>query len=107
LNYWSPSKIFFVDSEIWPNMLVNIKKKNVPLILLNGRITKKTFQSWYKFRGFSKKLFSCFDLCITSNIETKNYLSKLNAKNIFYIGNLKFCESDLKKPKLRKPLKKY
>ena len=106
LNYWSPSKIFFVDSEIWPNMLVNIKKKNVPLILLNGRITKKTFQSWYKFRGFSKKLFSCFDLCITSNIETKNYLSKLNAKNIFYIGNLKFCESDLEKPKLGKLLKK-
>ena len=31
LNYWSPSKIFFVDSEIWPNMLINIKKKNIPL----------------------------------------------------------------------------
>src|SRR5210317_965913 len=78
LNYWSPSKIFFVDSEIWSNMLFNIKKKNVPLVLLNGRITKKTFQRWYRFRDFSKKLFSSFDLCFSSNKETKNYLNKLN-----------------------------
>ena len=106
LNYWSPSKIFFIDSEIWPNMLLNIKKKNIPLILLNGRITKKTFKRWYRFRAFSKKLFSSFDLCFSSNKETKNYLHKLNAKNILYIGNLKFSESDTQKFKLRKPLKK-
>ena len=106
LNYWSPSKIFFIDSEIWPNMLINIKKKNIPLILLNGRITKKTFQRWYRFRDFSKKLFSSFDLCFSSNKETKNYLNKLNGKNILYIGNLKFSESDTQKFKLRKPLKK-
>ena len=106
LNYWSPSKIFFIDSEIWPNMLINIKKKNIPLILLNGRITKKTFQRWYRFRDFSKKLFSSFDLCFSSNKETKNYLNKLNGKNILYIGNLKFSESDTQKFKLRKSLKK-
>ena len=106
LNYWSPSKIFFVDSEIWPNMLINIKKKNIPLILLNGRISKKSFERWYKFKNLSKKLFSSFDLCFSSNKETKNYLSKLNAKNIFYIGNLKFSESDIKKIELKEPLKK-
>ena len=106
LNYWSPSKIFFVDSEIWPNMLINIKKKNIPLILLNGRISKKSFERWYKFKSLSKKLFSSFDLCFSSNKETKNYLSKLNAKNIFYIGNLKFSESDIKKIELKEPLKK-
>jgi 3-deoxy-D-manno-octulosonic-acid transferase len=106
LNYWSPSKIFFVDSEIWPNMLINIKKKNIPLILLNGRISKKSFERWYKFKSSSKKLFSSFDLCFSSNKETKNYLSKLNAKNIFYIGNLKFSESDIKKIELKEPLKK-
>ena len=105
LNYWSPSKIFFIDSEIWPNMITNIKKKKIPLILLNARITKKTFQRWYRFKCFSKKLFSSFDLCFASNKETKKYLYKLNAKNILYIGNLKFSESDTQKFKLRKPFK--
>ena len=105
LNYWSPSKIFFIDSEIWPNMITNIKKKKIPLILLNARITKKTFQRWYRFKCFSKKLFSSFDLCFASNKETKKYLYKLNAKNILYIGNLKFSESDTQKFKLTKPFK--
>ena len=46
LEGWSPDLILFVDSEIWPNFLFEIKKKNIPLILLNGRITKKTFLSY-------------------------------------------------------------
>ncbi len=43
LNYWNPSIAIFIESEIWPNMIVNIKKKSLPLILLNARITKKTY----------------------------------------------------------------
>ena len=45
LNYWKPSIAFFIDSEIWPNMLLNLKNEEVPIILLNGRITKKTFRN--------------------------------------------------------------
>ena len=45
INYWKPSKVFFIDSEIWPNTLHNLCELNVPIILLNGRITKKTFNS--------------------------------------------------------------
>ena len=41
LNYWKPSKVFFVDSEIWPNTLNNLYNRNIPIILLNGRITEK------------------------------------------------------------------
>ena len=41
IKYWKPSVAFFVDSEIWPNMIINLKKQNIPIIL-NGRITKKT-----------------------------------------------------------------
>ena len=46
LDSWSPNLIIFVDSEIWPNFILNIKQRNIPLILLNGRITKKTFLRW-------------------------------------------------------------
>jgi len=41
LDYWKPSLAIFIESEIWPNMMINIKKKSIPLILLNARITKK------------------------------------------------------------------
>ena len=58
LDYWKPSSAFFIDSEIWPNMIENLNIKNIPTILLNGRITKKTFRRWIIFPRFSKKIFS-------------------------------------------------
>jgi len=107
INYWSPSKVFFVDSEIWPNMIINIKQKKIPLILINGRITKKSFRRWNRFKNFSKEIFSNFDLCLTSNKVSKNYLTKLKAKNINYLGNLKFTESKNKKSHLNEKLNKF
>ncbi|MFL2896860.1 MAG: 3-deoxy-D-manno-octulosonic acid transferase [Candidatus Pelagibacter sp.] len=41
LNYWKPFKVFFIDSEIWPNTINNLSEQKIPIILLNGRITKK------------------------------------------------------------------
>ena len=96
LDYWSPSIAFFIDSEIWPNMLINLKKNKTPVLLLNGRITKKTFKRWLIFPNFANSLFQKFNLCLTSNNETKRYLSKLGAKKIKYIGNLKYSQSEQK-----------
>ena len=53
LNYWNPSVGIFIDSEIWPCMFRGINKKYIPLILLNARITKKTFYRWIKLKKFS------------------------------------------------------
>ena len=89
LESWSPDLILFVDSEIWPNFLFEIKKRNIPLILLNGRITKKTFLRWRLIPKVAKKIFQTFDLCLTSSNKSKNYLEKLNAKKVKHIGNLK------------------
>jgi len=86
----------FIESEIWPNIILNIKKKNIPLILLNARITKKSFNRWNKIINFSKFIFNKFNLCLVQNDETKNYLKKLGAKNIKKIGNLKFSETSNK-----------
>ena len=65
------------------------------MILLNGRITKKTFKRWKKIENFSKSLFSKFDISISQNEETKIFLKKLGAKKIKKLGNLKFSKSNL------------
>ena len=106
LKYWRPSVVIFVDSEIWPNMLTDIKKKSIPLILLNARITKKSFRRWSKFSSISKNLFSKFDICLTSNKQSKKFLAILGAKNIKHIGNLKFAQSEKNKFSLNNDLKK-
>ena len=89
LLLWKPNAIFLVDSEIWPNLIFNAKKNKIPLALINARITSKTFKRWIKFIDTAKRIFNLFDLCLTSNLETKNYLKKLNAKNIHFNGNIK------------------
>ncbi len=107
LDYWKPSSVFFIDSEIWPNMFLNLKKKNIPITLLNGRITLKTFNNWKLFKNFSRKIFSCFELCLSSNLKSKNFLTKLGAKNVKFIGNLKFSQSENEKLKINNKLKKF
>ena len=107
LNYWNPSTAIFIDSEIWPNMLANIKKRNLSLVLLNARITKKSFIKWKFFINNSKKIFQMFDLCLVSNLKSKKYLQYLGAKNIKYIGNLKFTESEKNISNLNIKLKNF
>ena len=107
LDYWKPSKVFFVDSEIWPNTINNLFRKNIPIILLNGRITKKTFNRWMKFSNFSKFVFSKFNYCLSANEESKKFLKKLGANNVKFFGNLKFSQSENQNVKVDKNLKKF
>ncbi len=107
LNHWRPKAVFFIESEIWPNMIKKIKEKNIPLILINARITKKSFEKWNSIISFSKKIFSEFDLCLSQNSETCNYLKSLGARNVKKIGNLKFSQSNLElKDQLNLKIKK-
>ena len=97
LDYWNPAIAIFVESEIWPNMLVNVKKKSIPLVLLNARITKESYKKWKMISLLSKFLFESFDISFPQNYETKKYLNSLGVKKIKFLGNLKFSESKTQK----------
>ena len=92
LDHWKPNLSIFIDSEIWPNLISQISKKKIPLLLINARITKKTFGRWKLIINFAKKIFGKFDLCIASNKESEDFLKILGAKNIKNYGNLKFSK---------------
>ena len=90
LNYWKPTIVIFVESEIWPSIFKVLNKKNIPLKLLNARITKKTFKKWKYVKKFSNSVFKNISIAYPQNEETSNYLKKLNVSKIKRIGNLKF-----------------
>ena len=93
LNYWKPKLVIFIESEIWPNMLINLRKKSINHILLNARITNRTFKKWDKINFFSKELFKSFSAVYPQNLETKKYLKILGCNKIKTLGNLKFTTS--------------
>ena len=106
LNYWKPHLAIFLESEIWPAMYKEIKSKKIPLILLNARITKKTFNRWIKYKKYSSVIFNQIDTAYPQNNETKNYLKKLGVKKINQIGNIKYIENiKNKEDKIDKNLK--
>ena len=92
LNFWKPNIAIFIESEIWPSMFQNLKNKDIPLILLNARITKKTFNRWLKFKNFTNSILNNIKIAYPQNKETKSYLKKLGLKNYSQIGNMKFAE---------------
>ena len=65
IEYWQPELSIFVDSEIWPNMYKNLKIKQIPIIILNARIVKKTLNRWQIFPNFAKEVFSKITLDLT------------------------------------------
>jgi len=93
LEHWKPNLSIFIESEIWPNLIIETKKRNIPLLLINARITKKSFHRWRLLKNFSNKIFKKFDLCIVANKETENYLRILGSSNIKNYGNLKFSNT--------------
>jgi len=94
LNYWKPSLVLWMESEFWPIILDETKKYGVEMILLNGRMSDKSFKNWSYFKFFFKEIISNFSLILTMSRIDKENFKKLGAKNINFIGNLKFCNEE-------------
>ena len=110
LSHWKPSLAIFVESEIWPNFISELSKRKTKLMILNGRMTPKSFNSWSKLKKTTLKLFSNFDLCCAQSSDSAFFYENLGIKNTIYTGNLKFAskpqEIDSKKFKLLKKMVK-
>ena len=62
---WQPKAIFLVDSEIWPNLFFNANKLNIQIVIINARITLKTFKRWIIFKKTATKIFNLLNICLT------------------------------------------
>lgn len=91
LKHWKPDIALWFESEFWPAMLSCIKRKNIPLILVNGRISNKSFKRWQQFDFIIKEILECFTLCLGQSDEDEYRLRVLGAKNTMCLGNLKYA----------------
>ncbi len=83
-------KILWIDSEIWPNWLNYSKKAKIKNILVNGRLSKKSYTNWIKIKSFSTYLGKKYELIFAKSVEDKDRLYKVFQSEIYYFGNLKF-----------------
>lgn len=91
VRHWHPTIALWFESEFWPAMLSTIKRRNIPLILINGRISNKSFKRWQQFDFVIKELLDCFTACLGQSEEDAYRLRVLGAKDAMCLGNLKYA----------------
>jgi 3-deoxy-D-manno-octulosonic-acid transferase len=89
LDHWRPDLAAFVESEIWPNLVLETKARGVPMVLVNGRMSFSSFRRWRKRPGLSKPLFSAFSLVLAQNERLAQRFTVLGAPRALGVGNLK------------------
>jgi 3-deoxy-D-manno-octulosonic-acid transferase len=95
LDHWRPDLVLWVESELWPNMLMALKERNVPAVLLNARMSDKSFRQWYRVRSLAKQLLGTFNLSLTQTEDERGRFVTLGAKPVRCIGNLKYAAQPL------------
>jgi 3-deoxy-D-manno-octulosonic-acid transferase len=89
LKHWQPDLAVFVESEIWPNLVLETNANNVPLVLVNGRMSFRSFRRWRNRPGLSRPLFSAFGLVLAQNERFAQRFTALGTPRTVAIGNLK------------------
>ena len=89
INHWQPDLALWVESELWPNLVTNTAKQ-CPMILVNARLSERSFAKWKRYPTLAKTIISSFSLFLAQSNNDAERLELLGAKNIHQLGNLKY-----------------
>lgn len=99
LNHWKPNLALIAESELWPNLIFETHGAGVPLILVNARMSEKSYASWKRWPRLASAMLEKFDLCLAQSPHDAERLTNLGAIRVSQVGNIKF---DLPAPPVAK-----
>ncbi len=89
LDQWRPDLAVWVESEFWPNLIIATHERDIPLALVNARITERSYRSWRRAPSFIANLLSRFSLLMSQDAASAGRLRALGARDVIEPGNLK------------------
>ncbi|MBO6559739.1 MAG: 3-deoxy-D-manno-octulosonic acid transferase [Nisaea sp.] len=95
LDHWRPDAAIFVESDLWPNLVLAAARRSIPLILANARMSEGSFERWRRLSFFTGRLFADFSLILASNPVQKAGFESLTRAPVQYVGNLKRAAAPL------------
>jgi len=95
LEYWRPAAALWVESELWPNLLLESRRAGIPLALVNARMSENSRTSWGRAPKAARELLSCFGTILAQDQEIAARLEALGARNVSVTGNLKLAAAPL------------
>jgi 3-deoxy-D-manno-octulosonic-acid transferase len=88
-DHWRPDLALFVESDLWPNMMIEASARGIPMVLVNARLSKKSFERWRRIPNSIADLLQRLDLCLAGTSPDAARLNELGAANVVVTGNLK------------------
>ena len=89
LDYWHPDLAVLTESEIWPNLILETADRNIPIALVNARLSNRSYSRWKRRPGLSRPLFSRIDLVLAQNERLARRFRDIGARAAEPTGNLK------------------
>ena len=89
LDHWQPGLAIWIESDLWPNLVLETLKRGVPMALVDGRLSEKSYRSWRRFRPLVRPLFAAFDRILTVNEDQAGRFRDLGARNVLLAPSLK------------------
>jgi 3-deoxy-D-manno-octulosonic-acid transferase len=89
LDHWRPDLALFVESDLWPNLILASARRRIPMIMVNGRLSERSFRRWQLVPSVIGALLSRFDLCLTQSAADAKRYGQLGAPRVSSTGNLK------------------
>lgn len=93
LDHWRPDLVLFAESELWPVTILDLGQRRVPLVLVNGRMSERSYQGWTRWPAVIAPLLRRFALCLAQSRPDAERLERLGAPRVVVAGNLKFDAS--------------
>ncbi|MGY2052485.1 3-deoxy-D-manno-octulosonic acid transferase [Methylobacterium sp. JK268] len=90
LDHWEPDLALVAESELWPNTILALAERQVPLILVNGRMSERSARGWARLPGFAQAVLSRIAVCLVQTGEEAERFVTLGAPRVIVAGNLKF-----------------
>lgn len=95
LTHWRPDLVLWTESDLWPTMLTQLKARGVPILLVNGRLSDRSFRRWQWARPVIRTLLGCFSNVLARGLEDAARFSALGAAKVQAAGNLKLAAAPL------------
>lgn len=95
LDHWRPDLALWAESEFWPNLVTETAARAIPMVLVQGRVSGRSYAGWRRFAGSIARLLEGFALCLGQTTEDALRLRRLGAPDARWVGNLKFAASPL------------
>jgi 3-deoxy-D-manno-octulosonic-acid transferase len=89
LDHWRPSLALFIESDLWPNLILSSAARRLPMVLINGRMSHRSFPRWRRVGGTISALLGSFDVCLAQSDVDAERFAALGSRNVLTTGNLK------------------